>query len=219
MPVTDPATPRTQVQRRAESEELLLSAAAELVAERGIDRASLASIGERAGSSRGLPTHHFGSKDALVARLARRAQDRVGDATAAAFERRRTSSGDAPGLERVRVTVDAYLELFEHPTADARALLVMWGATFPSEAEVDGMIEAQQTAYAGWTDTIRQGQHDGSIRQDLDPVSAAVVLFGMMRGVAALLVTDAELIDMTGARRTCDEWISAALEPREHRTS
>ncbi len=219
MTLTDPPTPRTQVQRRAESEESLLSAAAELIAERGIDRASLASIGERAGSSRGLPTHHFGSKDALVARLAHRAQDRVGNATQAAFERRRMTSSDAPALERLRVTVDAYLELFEQPTAEARALIVMWGATFPSEAEVDGMIDAQQTAYAGWTDTIREGQEDGSIRQDVDPVASAVVLFGMTRGVAALLVTDSELIDMTGARSTCDEWITQALASRDHHES
>src|SRR5262245_31645311 len=75
---------RTQVERRHESEEALLDAAADLVAERGVERASLASIGTRAGASRGLPNHHFGSKDALVARLARRAQNRIDDAMVAA---------------------------------------------------------------------------------------------------------------------------------------
>ncbi len=41
-----------QAQRRSESEEALFDAAAEVIAERGTDRASLASIGERAGGSR-----------------------------------------------------------------------------------------------------------------------------------------------------------------------
>ena len=72
---------RTQAERRGESEEALLDAAANLIAERGVERASLASIGERAGTSRGLPTHHFGSKDALVARLASRVQDHVAAAS------------------------------------------------------------------------------------------------------------------------------------------
>jgi AcrR family transcriptional regulator len=205
---------RTQAQRRSESEEALLDAAAALVAERGIERASLASIGERAGSSRGLPTHHFGSKDALVARLASRAQDRVTSATYDAFEQRQLSRDDAPAIEVVRITVDAYLDLFEQPSAEARALIVMWGATFPSEAAVEGMLDAQESAYTGWADTIREGQRDGSIREDVNPNSAAVVLLGLMRGVAALLLTDAERIDMADVRSTCDDWITRALAPR-----
>jgi len=217
MALSDPPTPRTQVQRRAESEESLLGAAAELIAERGIERASLASIGERAGSSRGLPTHHFGSKDALVSRLAGRAQDRVGSATASAFEQRGLNRPDVPALDVLRITVDAYLELFEQPTAEARALIVMWGATFPSEAEVDGMIDAQQNAYTGWADTIRQGQDDGSIRPDVDPTTSAVVLFGLTRGVAALLMTDSNLTDMADVRTTCDRWITEALAARGER--
>jgi AcrR family transcriptional regulator len=213
MTLSEVPSPRTQAQRRAESEAALLDAAAELIAERGIDRASLGSIGERAGSSRGLPTHHFGSKDALVARVARRAQDRVRSATAAALEQRQQSEGDISALELVRVTVDTYLDLFENATAEAHALIVMWGATFPSEAAVEGMLDAQRDAYTGWSDTIRQGQQDGSIRQDLDPATAAVVLIGLMRGVAALLLTDSDLADMAGVRSTCDQWITQALAP------
>jgi AcrR family transcriptional regulator len=211
MALNDPPTPRTQVQRRAESEEALLGAAAALVAERGIERASLASIGARAGSSRGLPTHHFGSKDALVARLAGRAQARVTSATYAAFERRHLNRDDVPALDVVRITVDAYLELFEHPSAEARALIVMWGATFPSETAVEGMADAQDSAYTGWADTIREGQQDGSIRKDVDPMTAAVVLLGFMRGIAALLLTDSDRFDMADVRRTCDDWITQAL--------
>ncbi|HXY28870.1 MAG TPA: helix-turn-helix domain-containing protein, partial [Acidimicrobiales bacterium] len=59
---------QSQAERRSRSEDALLDAAAELIAERGIQGASLANIGSRAGLSRGLPNHHFGSKDALVSR-------------------------------------------------------------------------------------------------------------------------------------------------------
>ena len=49
----------TQAERRSRSEEALLDAAAELIAERGVERASLAAIGARAGVSRGLAKHAF----------------------------------------------------------------------------------------------------------------------------------------------------------------
>ena len=92
---------RTQAERRAASEEALLRAAAEIVAERGIERASLARIGERSGASRALSTYHFGSKDTLVARLARDAQDRLGQATLAALDESRPG-GSVTTLERLR---------------------------------------------------------------------------------------------------------------------
>jgi len=66
--MSEPAR-RTQEQRRAEAEHRLVAAAAELVGEIGPSRVTLASVGERAGYSRGLATHHFGSKGALMQRL------------------------------------------------------------------------------------------------------------------------------------------------------
>jgi AcrR family transcriptional regulator len=204
---------RTQFERRSQSEQALLDAAAALIAERGVEQTSLARIGESAGTSRGLPSHYFGSKDALVARLAQQSQDRVGAATLRALERAHQSTESASALDLIRTTLDTYLELFEKPTADDRALIVMWGATFPSRASIEGMLEADQRSYDGWAELIRRGQHEGSIREDLDATAAAVVLFGFMRGVAALLLTESEIKDMSSVRATCDAWIVAALTP------
>ena len=89
----------------------------------------------------------------------------------------------------------------------------MWGATFPSQASIDGMLEADQRSYDGWADLIRRGRQDGSIRGDVDPAATAVVLFGLMRGVAALLLTESDIKDMGSVRETCDAWIVAALAP------
>jgi hypothetical protein len=87
----------------------------------------------------------------------------------------------------------------------------MWGATFPAQASIEGMSEADERSYDGWAELIRHGQRDGSIRQDLDPNSAAVVLLGLMRGVAALLLAQSDLMDMREVEATCDAWIVAAL--------
>jgi AcrR family transcriptional regulator len=204
---------RTQVERRQESERALVAAATEVIAERGVDGASLATIGERAGASRGLATFHFGSKDALVARVAGSAQDRLTEVMLAAVEGSSRGAEEVPGLAWLRASVDTYLELFEHPTAADRVLIVMWGATFPSESSIEGMLDADRRAYDGWAGLIRCGQRDGSIRPDLDAAASAVILHGMLRGVAALLLTESEFKDMTSVRATVDEWIASALAP------
>jgi AcrR family transcriptional regulator len=206
---------RTQLERREESERALLAAAAEVIAERGINGASLSVIGERAGTSRGLSTHHFGSKDALVARVASAAQDRMADVLLTAIKRSGHGTDEMPGLDMVRLSIDAYLELFEHPTAHDRVLIVTWGATFPSESSIEGMLDADRRAYQGWADLIVRGQQDRSIRTDIDPAASAVILHGLLRGVASLLLTESEYTDMTRVRATVDTWIAAGLASQE----
>jgi AcrR family transcriptional regulator len=209
---------RTQAERRSRSEDALLDAAAELIAERGVQGASLASIGDRAGVSRGLPTHHFGSKDVLVARLAHRAQERIGSAMRQVMDRytrgQENEKVEPSALDVVLLTVDSYFEMFENPTADERALLVMWGSTFPSTSSVDGMIEAERRSYDGLSQVIASGQKDGSISRDADPTSTAVLIHGLMRGVAALQISDSGITDMRRVRRTCHDWIISALAVR-----
>ncbi len=200
--------------RRNRSEDALLDAAASLVSERGVQGASLASIGGRAGVSRGLPTHHFGSKDALVSRLAERAQSKIRQEMLKAAHKEAVRIGDLSALDEVFLTVDAYLEMFEDPTPDERALLVMWGSTFPSGASVEGMADAERRSYEGLSQLIAAGQQDGSVRPDVDPIATAVLLHGLMRGLAALRLTDSGLTDMRGVRSASREWISLSLAPR-----
>src|SRR5437764_2201484 len=74
-PRATPATPAAPQPKQARSElstTRLLDAAAELIAEVGYDRATLAQIGERAGYSHGLVTRRFGSKENLLWTLVER---------------------------------------------------------------------------------------------------------------------------------------------------
>jgi len=212
--MAQPLERQSQAERRNRSEDALLDAAAELVAERGVQGASLASIGGRAGVSRGLPTHHFGSKDVLVARLAERAQSQIRQEMQEAQRSQAERIGDLSALDEVFLTVDAYLEMFEDPTPDQRALLVMWGSTFSSAASVDGMADAERRSYEGLSQLIISGQQDGSVRADVDPIATAVLLHGLMRGLAALRLTDSGLTDMRGVSSACREWISSSLARR-----
>jgi AcrR family transcriptional regulator len=198
---------------RGQSEQALVDAAAEVIAERGITGASFRVIGERAGTSRGLPTHHFGSKDALVARIAQRAQDHVQEIMGAAVLDSTHRPEDITGRDLVRLLVDTYLGLFDDPTPDERALLVMWGSTFPSRSSIDGMVEADHRSYEGWASHLARGQRDGSIRADLDVEAGAVILHGMLRGIAALVLTGSPSVDLATMRRSVDAWLEYALTP------
>jgi hypothetical protein len=149
-----------------------------------------------------------------VTQLAERAQARIGLAILEAQRRHAEASGDLSALDEILVGVDAYFELFEDPAPDQRALLVMWGSTFPSNASFDGMAEAERRSYEGLSQLVASGQHDGSVRTDVDPMASAVLLHGLMRGVAALFLADDGPADMRTVRQTCHEWIASGLASR-----
>src|SRR6185437_11317591 len=118
---------RTQQQRRDQAETALLNAAAELAVEHGVRSLTLARVGERAGYSRGIVTHHFGSKQGLVDALARSVQ---GGFVPGLEER-------APGLERLLALIDGYLHAVTALGTANRAFLLLWAeaATTPELAE------------------------------------------------------------------------------------
>jgi AcrR family transcriptional regulator len=116
---------RTQAERRAATEQRVLDAAVALTAERGVRAVTLATVGEKAGYSRGIVTHHFGSRallDALVGRL----QD--------AFRPPAASAGT--GLDRLLALVDAYLVHLDAEPEIARAFLVLWVESLAAEPEL-----------------------------------------------------------------------------------
>jgi AcrR family transcriptional regulator len=202
---------RTQEERRQASEEALLTAASELIAEGGIAYASMGRIGERAGLSSGLALHYFRSKEVLVTRAAERSKEWLRQAVDDELARRHQTRSQLTGLEHIRLTVETYLRIFEDPSAVEQALLVMWGATFPTTASIEGMRRATSDTFAGWLELIRAGQADGSIRSDVGPEDVSILLLGLTRGVAALLVADGDLTSMGGLRATCDRLIVDAI--------
>lgn len=201
---------RTQVERRNESENSLLDAAAASIAARGVERASLAEIGDRAGRSRGLANHHFGSKEVLIERLVERCQDRLEQATETAWQESDEPSNDA--LAAIRLMVDMYLSRFATPDPDIRALLVLWGASFPEVSSVPGITRADERASGNLANLVELGQKSGSISAHVDPVGSAVMILGLIRGVAAQLLTHSD-IDLERIKAEADRWLTTALAP------
>lgn len=195
---------RTQAERRNESEQALLDAAVRLFAARGIDQTSLAEIGEEAGYSRGLVNHHFGSKAALVERLAERSQRHF----AASLRTGR------PGGDAVTALADAYLTAVLTAATEVRAFFVMWGAALPSDGQLRPVFMAGDARFRHTVETlVRAGQEDGTIVSDVNPPAFAVVFAGLVRGVAAQFLVAPDEVDIESARAECARFIRASLVP------
>jgi AcrR family transcriptional regulator len=175
---------RTQAQRRAESDRRLLDAAAELIVERGIEGTSLAEIGRRAGYSHGLVHQRFGSKEALVERLNAEAVRMFTDVTVSAI-------GSARGLTALRIVADSYLDLVQAPDALGRVHLVVWTEAIARASERRSYRVAWDRYFrSAFAELIRDAREDGTIRTDLDPDAMAMVVVGLLRGVALQLMLE-----------------------------
>jgi AcrR family transcriptional regulator len=164
---------RTQAERRAETLSRVLEAAMRLVAAGGVRAVTLAAVGEEAGYSRGIVSHHFGSRRALMDAVAREVQGRFAP---------RAATGD--GLHRVLDLVDAYLGALEERHRDAQVFLILWTEAIASDEDLRPVFAERDEAFrSGMADAVRAGVADGSIRADADPAACAVALVGLLRGV------------------------------------
>jgi AcrR family transcriptional regulator len=204
MASTQTAVRRTQVQRRTEAEQALLDAAARLFARKGVEGASLADIGLEAGYSRGLVTHYFGSRAALVERLAARVQ------------RQFVSELDPQGLgvETILALLDAYLDRLSEGAAAGRAFLVMWGSSFAEDAPLrEVFVESDERFRRGVEAFVRSGQDAGALRRDVDAAAFSVAFVALLRGIGAQFAIAPAAVDLEAARRTCRELVRCHLDP------
>jgi AcrR family transcriptional regulator len=173
-----PRRPRTQAERRAETERRVLDAATRLVAARGVRAVTLAAVGGAAGYSRGIVTHHFGSRQGLLDVLTRQLQDRF---AAPASELR--------GLDRLLQLVDAYLVHLRAGDLAARVFLVLWAEALTAEPDLRPVFAERDARFrATLAECLHEGITIGDIRPDVDPDALALALVGQLRGMGLQLL-------------------------------
>jgi AcrR family transcriptional regulator len=169
-----------------------------------------------------MPAYHFGSKDELVARLARQGNEKTMAATAAAVERAHGDLDSMPTLQSLRAIIETYLDVLTGSDGpEERAVVVMWGASLAAESPLSAVRQSDRETHELLTGFIGEGQSDGSIRSDVDPAAAAALVMGMARGIAGLSLSHPDVADTADVRRLCGEAISATLAPesRPRRTA
>ena len=182
MPLTTTARdnselPRTQAERTAQAESSMINAAIELLNSVGIQGTTLVAIGERSGYSRGLATHHFGSKAGLLRTVLKRM-------TAVWTEKLVQSLDDKTGLQAITTAIDTHLDHVLHHPDYIRAMNILWGAALDPASEfkpnVAEFMRIQRESVAEW---VCGGQRNGDIRQDVDAERIAEQFYGALIGI------------------------------------
>lgn len=186
---TTAASRLTQTDRTALAERRMLEAAVKLMGERGYENTTLAAIGEAAGYSRGLATHHFGSKADLFARVIRWISDKSRGDLEPALQGRR-------GIDALFAFVDAHRRFLEQEPMTARALYVLWFQSLISDSP---MRHAAVEDLLGHRDRVRRiierGITAGEVRRDVDTNAEAIQFCGTLFGLGLQW-----LIDPAGSR-------------------
>jgi AcrR family transcriptional regulator len=204
---------RTQKERRTEAERRLLEAAAEMIGEGGPAAVTLASVGKRAGYSRGLATHHFGSKSGLMQRVA----DAVAEDVRDAF-----GEGDRPAsvMEELLLLVRTYIDIVSDPPPLNRARLVLMAdAVASGSPDVrPAMVAADRAFRDSIARGIQRGVAAGEFAESVDPSGLASVVVGMLRGVTFQSMID-DHVDLDAARAEIEQLLTARLRPAPSRAT
>jgi AcrR family transcriptional regulator len=173
-----PRARRSQKERREETQRKVLAAATALIAQHGSRALTLAAVGEAAGYSRGIVSHHFGSRENLLRAVMRDAQ---------AFSLPGAAETAADWLAEL---VRAYLENVTSRRPSAAAFLQMWGEAIAADPVLMPLYAEQDAGFRRViADKVREGVEDGSVRADADPDALAVSLVGLVRGIALQLIS------------------------------
>jgi AcrR family transcriptional regulator len=199
---------RSQRQRRSESERRILDAAVELVSQQGVERTSLAQIGDKAGTSRGLPGYLFGSKRELLRHLV---IDLQGHWASVIGER----PPQGTGVDEITNYVERYFKLLFSPKG-RRYLGAMMGIV---AAEASGLADAEglgreinDRLRGTFCRMIEDGLADGSIRRGADARTEAGLIVAQLRGITLDWLIDRQSVLATTQWEAVVAHIRRALE-------
>jgi AcrR family transcriptional regulator len=203
------AGPRTPEIRRAEAEQRLIAAAADLVGELGPSKVTLANVGERAGYSRGLATHHFGSKGALMQRLVEAVTQQFRDAM---FD----LDGTEDLITELRTLVGIYFDVVADLQPVNRARLMLWAdAVAHPDTDTRALMAAADRDFRDEVEKrIRVAVGSGQAPRTVDPHGLATVVLAMLRGVALQSLID-DHVDLDAARAEIERLLTSRLQKEQ----
>jgi len=201
-------SPRTQAERTANSHRGLLSAALALIAERGFRATSLQAIGERAGYSRGLVSHRFGSKEGLLRELVRRMLDRWGT------EVRDPAVGNRTGAAALAAVARVHRQAIEDSPDAVRALYMLLFESLVDMPELKGeLAELDQRLRERTAARLRAGKVHGTVRADLDEDAYGVLFLAMLRGITLQWLVNPGALDLTRVYAALEDLLERATPP------
>jgi AcrR family transcriptional regulator len=163
----------------------ILDSAIALLAQRGVDRASLRTIGEAIGVSHTALRHYFSSRDELLVEAYRAHEARV-----ASDPRPTGESAVGPiveAAERNR-SIPGLVELYATLTTDALQQQHAVTREF--------VRDRFRTLRAGLAASIESGQRAGRVAADIDPPDAAALVIAASDGLQIQWLLDPDAVDV-----------------------
>jgi len=146
----------TQGERRAETRQRLLDAAAELFAARGVEGSSVDAIAERAERTSGAVYDHFGGKDGLLFALLEGWVDDVAVVVGAELVNATTLDERLASLWR---------NVTDPPTGDGRWIALeheLWSYAARNDAAREHLARRYRAAWEGVDEAVAEWTHDQS---------------------------------------------------------
>jgi AcrR family transcriptional regulator len=201
-----PAERRTQEERRGEAEKRLIEAAAAMVSEAGPAKITVANVGERAGYSRGLVSHHFGSKRALMQRLVESVTHQFREAL---FDQQQSSDA----LGELGTLIDIYFDVMSDLQPINRARLVLWADAVanPSDDVRPAMVNADREFREEIEKRLHQAISTSQVPETVNAHGLATVIIAMLRGVALQALID-DNVDLAAARFEIEQLLFIRLQ-------
>jgi len=194
---------RTQAERRAESRARIIDAAAELLAVNGYARTSLVEIGRVAGLSRGLVSHHFGSKEACMRAVLCHISQTVID--------QMTGIGSV-GLDGIDRAIDVYFELVTIGHLGSRALHVILTEGMTSTPGLQPAVaDANARVRAALLGILLGFDPPASAAAQAAAQPVVVALEGILRGVSLQWMADPANIDLDAAVATIKQMVNHTI--------
>ncbi len=198
---------RTQAQRREDSTRRLVEAALKVLATKGWVGMTLAEVGEAAGVSRGLASHHFGNKAGLLRAITLQIDSSFDAAM-------REMPAARPGLEAVLNYVSVYLGRKDRKWTTTRTLLLLMAEALVEGSENAAVLASyMQRMYKYLEDNIRIGIEAGEIHRGISPRLGAESVIGMMRGVMLQRLMQGGRVDVSDMHEHVQFMLRRALAP------
>lgn len=151
---------RTQAERTAQSDGLMLDAAIRLIVERGTAGTHLKDVGEMAGYSRGLASYRFGNKAGLFTFIIHAVGEQWLRELGVAVQGKE-------GLDAILAAIDAHYRFVSEAADQIRAFYVLWfdsiGPDPALKHVIAGIHERRRRDVEAW---ITTGIEVGNIRDD-----------------------------------------------------
>ncbi len=205
--------PRRNAELREEATGRMIGTAIRLIAEKGASGLSLVDVGRESGYSHSLPNYYFKTKKRLLLEV-------YAFITGAFRVRSRTWIKEnmpqpvRPGIGNLEASVRGYLALTATDPTRSRAMHALWSESFSSMPELlEEVAPLNLRNLRMFEEQIRTAIQRGEVDPDVDVEALAVLVMGVLRGVAWQKLVDPAHVDLTHVADTLVALLIKGLAP------